>query len=257
MGLTYAKAFINSRVVKQEQLTILERSDSPKLDELAAMNLGKVSIDPAEVQHTDLLILAVKPQDIDKLFAKIRPYMHPEQIVVSIMAGVKIDTIQEGLGVTKVVRAMPNLPAQIRHGMTGFTCTDEVSRLELSIIQNLLSQTGKTLQVEHESEIDVVTAISGSGPAYIYYFMDSMMQAATEMGMNEAEAELLVLETVLGSVTLFQQQSLSCKDWISRVSSKGGTTEAAIKDFGSNSLNQKIASGLNAALNRARELGEG
>jgi len=255
MGLTYAKSFINARVVKPENLTILERSDSTKLEELKKLGIASIETEPVSIQDSDLIILAVKPQDIISLFTTIKPMITDDQIVISIMAGVTIQTIQNGLGVKKVVRAMPNLPAQIRHGMTGFTCTDEVTRLELGVVQNLLSQTGKTLQVKDEDSIDVITAISGSGPAYIYYFMESMMETARNMGMNEAEAELLVLETFLGALTLFQQQPYSCNDWIDRVSSKGGTTEAAINRFNELKLNTSIENGVKAALERARELG--
>jgi len=256
MGLTYAKAFINSSVVTKEELTIFERADSPKLNSLRTLGVATISTKPKCLRDADLIILAVKPQDIDVLFEQVKSIVQPDQIVISIMAGVTIETIRNGLSVSKIVRAMPNLPAQIRHGITGFTCTDEVTRVELGVIQNLLSQTGKTLQVSDEHVIDVITAVSGSGPAYVFYFMDSMINAAMSMGFTEAEAELLVLETFIGSVNLFQQQSLNCKEWIQRVSSRGGTTEAAILKFKDHSVNNHIHAGMEAALQRAQQLGK-
>jgi len=136
------------------------------------------------------------------------------------MAGITIDTIVEHLGVTKVIRAMPNLPAQIGVGMTAFTSTADVSRFEEQWIQNLLQTTGKAISVPNEQLIDAVTAISGSGPAYIYYFMDSMIQAASNMGLDRSVAEMMVQQTFAGAIDLFKQSSHNCKEWIDKVSSK-------------------------------------
>ena len=151
---------------------------------------------------------------------------------------------------------MPNLPAQIRMGMTAFTSTDDVTRLELVMVQNLLATTGKTLYVENENLIDAVTAISGSGPAYIFYFMDAMIESAMKMGFNHSEAELLVLQTFSGAIDLYQQSSFSCEEWIKKVASKGGTTEAALLQFNNTNLKNNIGEGMNKALERAIELGK-
>jgi pyrroline-5-carboxylate reductase len=124
------------------------------------------------------------------------------------------------------------------------------------MVQNLLNTTGKTVYVEEESFIDATTAISGSGPAYVWYFMDSMMKAAREMGFSDSEAELLVSQTFLGAVELYLATNFSCQEWIQRVASRGGTTEAALKSFGENNLNSDIISGAFAALHRAEELGK-
>jgi pyrroline-5-carboxylate reductase len=139
--------------------------------------------------------------------------------------------------------------------MTAFTATDEVTRLELVMIQNLLNTTGKTVYVEQEHMIDATTAISGSGPAYVYFFMEAMIQAAEAMGFSQSEAELLVNQTFMGALDLYSKSDLSCSEWISRVASKGGTTEAALLSFKKNALHQDIIDGANAALNRAIELG--
>ena len=126
---------------------------------------------------------------------------------------------------------MPNLPAQVGEGMTAFTSSDQVTRIELVMVQNLINTTGKSIYVENEQYIDAATAISGSGPAYVYYFMDAMIQAAGDMGFSESEAELLVSQTFIGAADLYSKSNFSCKDWIKKVSSKGGTTEAAMKSF--------------------------
>ena len=255
MGLTYAQAFLRSLVTTREQLMILEHLPE-KAVQLSELNLGTVYLDSKDcIKKADVVILAVKPQDSVALFEQIKPNTEGGQVFLSIMAGVKIKTIQDVLGVKKVIRAMPNLPAQIGQGMTAFTSADEVTRLELVMVQNLLATTGKAVYVEKEAMIDATTAISGSGPAYVYYFMDAMMQAAKQMGFSEAEAELLVVQTFTGAVDLYNKSDITCNEWIKRVASRGGTTEAALNSFIQNSLHQDIIDGTMAALKRAEELG--
>ncbi len=151
---------------------------------------------------------------------------------------------------------MPNLPAQIGMGMTAFTSSDEVTRIELVMVQNLLNTTGKTIYVEQESAIDASTAISGSGPAYVFYFMDAMIKAARAMGFSNSESELLVSQTFKGAVDLYNKNNFSCEEWIQKVASKGGTTEAALRSYIDNKVHEDIIAGANAALNRAVELGQ-
>ena len=254
MGLTFAKSFINSHVVTPEQLIILEKSQE-RAAHLKTLKIARVFDDPICVKAADLIVLAVKPQNAKDLFEEMTKYVDNDQVVLSIMAGVKIETIKKHLKLGKVIRAMPNLPAQIGLGMTGFTATDAVSRFELGAIQNLLSTTGKTLHVDNEEAIDKITAISGSGPAYMFYFLDAMITAAKEMGFNKGEAELLVVQTFKGALQLFQQNSFTCQDWINKVASKGGTTEAAIQAFNNKAVRQHIVDGANTAWKRAVELG--
>jgi pyrroline-5-carboxylate reductase len=255
MGSTYAQSFVRAHVTSKANTMILEKSPEKAL-ELATKDIGKIYGKAEDcIPLADLIILAVKPQDTTTLFANLRPLVKPSQVFLSIMAGVKIKTICDELGINKVIRAMPNLPAQIGEGMTTFTATDEVTRLELVMIQNLLNTTGKSIYVEDEKMIDATTAISGSGPAYVYFFMDAMMQAAKNMGFSDSEAELLVNQTFTGALDLYAQSDLSCSEWIQRVASKGGTTEAALQSFRKSKLHQDIINGTNAALNRAIELG--
>ena len=255
MGLTYAQSFLRSRISKKEDLMILEKSPE-KAEVLKKKDIGTIYGDPAPcIRAADLVILAVKPQDSTKLFRTIKALIDPQQVFLSIMAGVKIATIQSNLHAKKVIRAMPNLPAQIGMGMTAFTSTDEVTRIELVMVQNLLNTTGKTVYVNSEEAIDAATAISGSGPAYVFYFMQSMIEAAKDMGFNQSEAAMLVAQTFKGTVDLYQKGSISCEDWIQKVASKGGTTEAALVTWAKNDLQSAIKKGPNAAKNRARELG--
>lgn len=256
MGMTYAQSFLRSHITKKEDMMILEKSPE-KAKELSKKDIGTVYGTPdACFENADLIIFAVKPQDSNKLFETIKPMVDEQQVFLSIMAGVKMETICDALGVKKVIRAMPNLPAQIGMGMTAFTSSNEVTRIELVMVQNLLNTTGKTIYVENEDAIDASTAISGSGPAYVFYFMDSMMKAAKEMGFNESEAELLVSQTFKGAVDLYNKNNFTCAEWIAKVSSKGGTTEAAMKSYNGKELGKDIIEGAKAAFDRAVELGK-
>ncbi len=256
MGLTYAQSFLRSHITSKENMMILEKSPE-KAVELAKKDIGTVYGNAEDcIQGADLVIFAVKPQDSSGLFEYIRPLISDQQVFLSIMAGVKIETISKALNAKKIIRAMPNLPAQIGMGMTAYTSSDEVTRIELVMVQNLLNTTGKAVYVENENFIDAATAISGSGPAYVWFFMDAMMEAARGMGFSESESELLVSQTFRGAVELYSKTNFSCEEWIRRVSSRGGTTEAAMKTYRSNAVHEDIIAGAQAALDRAIELGK-
>ena len=160
------------------------------------------------------------------------------------------------LETNKVIRAMPNLPAQVGMGMTVFTSSDEVTRIELVMVQNLINTTGKSIYVNNESAIDASTAISGSGPAYVFYFMQAVIDSALKLGFTAPQAELLVSQTFKGAIDLYRKTNEDCATWIHKVSSKGGTTEAAIKSFTDDMIDKKIAYGIEEAYNRAIELGK-
>ena len=150
---------------------------------------------------------------------------------------------------------MPNIPTQIGMGMTVFTASSEVDRKELFIIQNLINTTGKSIYIEDENLLNVATAVSGSGPAYVFFFMNAMIKAAVDLGFNESEAELLVNQTFMGSVAIQNSYSLSNQEWIKKVASKGGTTEQALNIFNLKSVEENIIEAVNAANKRAIELG--
>lgn len=256
MGQTFGHGFIQTGTVSPNELYVLDRGIG-KQELVSGFSRHPIRTEPGEyIRDMDLLILCVKPQDFAALAASIKPYLHKDQIILSIMAGITVSRLQKELGIQKVVRAMPNLPSQISMGMTVFTVSEEVSRVESFTVQNLLSTTGKVLFVENEALIDSSTAISGSGPAYVFFIMQSMIDRACSMGFKESEAKMLVMQTFMGSIHLLQQDELSCEDWIRKVSSKGGTTEAALKEFTKRDLRSAFHAGLSAARNRAEELSQ-
>jgi len=256
MGLTFAQSFINSKIVDHSQMLILEKS-MKKANELKKLQIGTVFGEPGSyVEDADLIILAVKPQDTTTLFDSLRPFISDQQVILSIMAGVRISSIQENLGIKKIIRAMPNLPAQIGTGMTVFSSSNEVTRIELAMVQNLLSASGKTVYTDEELMIDAATAISGSGPAYVFYFMQGMIESAKQLGFPQSESELLTYQTFKGAIELFNKHDYTCDEWINKVTSKGGTTAAAFQSFDTQRVKKGYQEGIESAFHRAQELSQ-
>lgn len=256
MGRTYAQSFLEAHILRPGELVILEHNTEAIL-QFGQGEWGRIESKAGSyIGEQELIILAVKPQDAKQVFEAIFPFLQPEQVFLSIMAGVKMESLEKGLGSRKIVRAMPNLPAQVGMGMTAFTANEEVGRKELIAVQNLLSTTGKAIYFEDENMIDAATAISGSGPAYVYFFMNAMLDAAQKLGFTESQADVLVWQTFIGSVHMLNKKNLTCQEWINRVASKGGTTEAALGVFNEHHLHDAIVAGLQAAFIRAQELGK-
>lgn len=256
MGLTYAEGMSKSSLLGKHKIRIYD-TDPKKLQTLREQGVFNVFDNLQDCLPTsNLIFLAVKPYHTDGLFEQVKPMLSDDQIFVSLMAGVNIKSIQERLGIKKVVRTMPNLPAKVGKGVTSFTESKEVSKIELIAVRNLLDTTGTSIHVNTEKFIDASTGISGSGPAYVFYFMQSMLEAALKMGFSEYDSKVLVSNTFEGAVELFNQSDISPQSWINRVASKGGTTQAAIDSMDDNNVKQLIQDAAYAAFDRAVELGE-
>lgn len=255
MGKTYAKSFLSSRLIEANDLLILTRN-KPVLDLIVEIPIHNIQEQAGEfISKADIIILAVKPQDFSKLAIEVKPFIKQQQLILSIMAGIKISSISNLLNANKIIRSMPNLPAQIGMGITVFTASNDLDKKELFIIQNLINTTGKSVYVDNEILVDAATAISGSGPAYVYYFMQAMISSAVKMGFTLSQAELLVNQTFMGAVHLHNQSEFTCEEWIEKVASKGGTTEAALGIFKQGNVNQNIERALFEANKKAKELG--
>ena len=256
MGQSFAKSFINNFITDVENFAVLEK-DSSKFEALEKIGIKHIYQTPTEkIAEADLVVLAVKPQAFAELSVEIKDFISPEQVVLSIMAGVSIDKIKQHLGLEKIIRAMPNIAAQIGEGMSVFTSSDAVTRIELVTVQNLLESTGKNLYVANEDLIDAGTAVSGSGPAYVLYFMEAMMQAGIDLGFTKPQAEMLTYQTFKGIVEFFQNSPDDYRQLIDKIASKGGTTEAAIRFLDENKTNELIQKAVSKAYQRAKELGK-
>lgn len=256
MGLTFAEGMASSPYIKDKYLLVYDKSKDvvDALNDDKRFHLYDNLEDAVKIAH--IIFVAVKPHHCEALFKEIKPHLNEQQIIVSLMAGVTLDFIMNSTGLTKAVRAMPNLPAKVSKGVTAFTETKDVSKIEQVMIRNLLDSTGVTIHVENEAFINKSTGISGSGPAYVFYFMQSMLEAALKMGFSDYDSKVLVSNTFKGAIELFDQSNLSLEKWIDRVASKGGTTQAAIDSMEDNNVNQLIKDAAYAAFERAVELGK-
>ncbi|WP_374402173.1 pyrroline-5-carboxylate reductase [Flavobacterium sp.] len=255
MGQTYANSFMSSGFVGASDILVLNKMT---VDEKYSFGIDAVNFftEPnPKIFESDILILAVKPQDFKQLASEIKTFLNPEHVVLSVMAGISIEAMQKELGVAKIVRSMPNIPTQIGEGMTVFCASNAVDRKELFIVQNLVNTTGKSIYIDREEMLNAATAVSGSGPAYVFYFMQAMIESAVKLGFSASEAEFLVSQTFSGSVQLQNRSKLSNEAWIQRVASKGGTTEAALSIFNQLKLQEIVINGVDSANNRAIELG--
>lgn len=256
MGLTYAMGMSNSIILGKRKLQIYD-TDPLKIKQLQEENRFEVFTRLEDVlPQADMVFIAVKPYHCADLFTGMRPLVNNQQLFISLMAGVTIDSIQTGLGVQKVIRSMPNLPAQVGKGVTSYTGSTNVSRIELLTVRHLLDSTGTSIHVESEKYIDASTGISGSGPAYVFYFMQSMLEAALKMGFSDYDSKVLVSNTFEGAIELFNQSDISPEHWIDKVASKGGTTQAAIDSMDDNNVKELIKEAAYAAFDRAVELGK-
>ena len=209
----------------------------------------------SSVKDADLVILAVKPNMILETLKDVASVLKPDCLVVSVAAGITTAAMEEQLsGHAAVVRAMPNTPSVVGLGVTGISKGSNVSNEQLDLAIELFSSVGKVLVVD-ESKIDALSTISGSGPAYVFYFAEKLITAAKSLGFSEHEASLMVKETFLGSATLLATSSSSPEQLRQQVTSPNGTTMQATGRFDAADLEQVFIEATEAALARAKELG--
>lgn len=255
MGLSFSKSFLKYELIKPNDLQLITRNQNKIYKISEEFPKSKISItDEVSEIDADLIIIAVKPQDFQKAAENFKFKLKENQMILSIMAGIKIKKIQNILQHKLVVRAMPNSPTLLGMGITGYTAAEGISFSQLINIERLLNSTGRSVYLENEELLDGVTALSGSGPAYFYYIVDAMIKAGTEMGIDENLSKLFVKQTMLGAYHLINNSEKNLEDLIKDVASKGGTTEAALKTFNEKDLKEILKSGILNAEKRAKEL---
>lgn len=210
--------------------------------------------DPS-LEEASLVVWAVKPQYFQAAALPCAPHVE-RALHLSVMAGIRSDAIAHAARTQRVVRAMPNTPALIGQGITGLYARDAVNAAERCCIEQVIAPTGQLLWVSQEHDLDAVTALSGSGPAYVFYFVEAMMQAATEMGLSEAQGKQLALATFAGATSLAAASLEPPQVLRERVTSKGGTTHAALTALEADGVKAAFVKALKAAQQRARELGD-
>lgn len=253
MGATFIRAVTNAGVVEMSDLTVCEIV-SDRRDWLAGEFDGIcVTGDQAEaVSNGEVVYLSVKPQDLRSLS---RGNSTGSRLLISILAGSTIAEVQASTGAERIVRAMPNTPAQIGKGFTAWTATEGVTLEERTLVSSLLDTMGEQLYVEDESVIDKITAVSGSGPAYVFLIIEAMINAAVNIGLRPDDARRMVLQTVIGSSEFMAQSGMHPAALKDMVTSPGGTTAAGLRVLEQQGVRGAIIDAVAAAHQRAEELG--
>jgi pyrroline-5-carboxylate reductase len=216
-----------------------------------------VFADNAEaIQDADVVVLAVKPQAMKAVCEAIRPSLKPNQLVVSIAAGITCASMNNWLGAQPIVRCMPNTPALLRQGVSGLFATAQVNAEQRQQAQELLSAVGIALWLEQEQQLDAVTAVSGSGPAYFFLLIEAMTAAGVKLGLPADIAAQLTLQTALGAAHMAVASDVDAAELRRRVTSPAGTTEAAIKSFQAGGFEALVEKALGAAAHRSAEMAE-
>ncbi len=203
----------------------------------------------------DVVVLAVKPQNMPAVLAGLQYRLHESQLVISIAAGVKIKSIVQALKHSVVIRAVPNMTAHVGMGVTGWTATPEVDLQQKERARTILGSMGTEIYFEDENALDMVTAVSGSGPAYVFLFVEALISAGENIGLSHKDASTLALQTLLGSAHLLEASGKNPAELRQAVTSKGGTTESALQVLENGGFRRLIADAVEAAWRRAGELG--
>jgi pyrroline-5-carboxylate reductase len=207
------------------------------------------------LEHAATVVWAVKPQLFQQAAAPCTPFIS-QALQLSVMAGIRSDAVARVTGCARVVRCMPNTPALIGQGMTGLFARAAVSEAERAFVDSLLAPTGTALWVPRDEDLDAVTALSGSGPAYVFYVIEAMAEAGVKLGLDPAQARHMATATMAGAAALAMQSDEPPEVLRERVTSKGGTTYAAVKVLEAQGLKAMFLQAMTAAAVRAAELGD-
>lgn len=246
------------RGVPAGDLHVIDVSESIR-DKWQSKGLS-VSCEPDTSLSTHRIwVLAVKPQQLENVAMSLRPFLTDDTLVVSIAAGISLQTLSKWLGEGakpwhRVVRAMPNTPALVEKGVTGLVASSGVAVSDQQNVQNLLTAVGEVVWVESDQMIDAITALSGSGPAYVFRFIEAMVQGGLALGLDEIQAKQLTLATLFGATELAAQSTEPVSVLRERVTSKGGTTQAALDVLDQHAFVDTVSLAMRAAFERAGEL---
>ncbi len=245
---------LKSQQFAMQNITVIEL-DTDK--HAAIKQLGvKASAQLADIKKSDVIVLAIKPQQLPALAKTLVPLLK-KQLVISIAAGIRLADLSRWLGnYNTIVRAMPNTPAQIQAGVTGLYAMPDVSAKQIALADQVLSAAGTTLWLDSEEKLDAVTAISGSGPAYVFYMIEALQAAALDLGLGEVQAKQLSIATFKGASLLAHASIMPISTLREQVTSKGGTTEQGLLSLHDSKVKQAIILAAQKAYQRAKSLGD-
>jgi pyrroline-5-carboxylate reductase len=257
LGSALAKSVLRSGF-DPSQLLLIDRKPAEVATTCEVQGCEVVDRPPGEcrLESGDLLVLAVKPQDAEMACIGVRSVLCPGAVVVSVMAGVSLARLRLLLDHTMVVRAMPNLGATVGQSATVYLVPTEITPADLATIENFLSCIGPSWRVQDERLIDAATAVAGSGPAYICWLAEQMESVACELGILDSEARALVLQTLKATTSSLESSNQTFAELRARVTSRGGTTAAALTVLEQRKADEIVQDAIKAAFARAQEIGQ-
>ncbi len=259
MAEAIAKAAIRANILTPSQMIASDPSDARR-DLFQSLGIKATTSNAEVISQSNQVLIAVKPQTIPQLAAELAANLHPDHILISIMAGITITKLSNLItaagkpGPFRIVRVMPNTPLMSGEGMAGVATGPDTQPGDDSLTMSLFSSAGKAVTVK-EDLIDAITAVSGSGPAYLFFLAEAMEQAARELGLAE-HARLLTAQTLLGSAKLLLESNEAPEELRRKVTSPNGTTHAAITHMEANNLKFILVNAIKAAESRSKELGK-
>ncbi|MCX2744324.1 pyrroline-5-carboxylate reductase [Mangrovivirga sp. M17] len=256
MGLVYAKT-ISEYYHAKDRVFIVEKREE-NLKKIKSLGFSCAKDIPENFYCYQYIILAVKPQDFPSIAPSLEKNIQENQWLISIMAGISCELIKENLNHKKIIRTMPNLAIPYKEGFTGFYISSKslLTEVEKESVLELLTLGGKILEVEDENDLNAITALSGSGPAYFFYFVEQLQNAAISKGFSKDQAKMIALQTLKGALKVLENSEDTCETLIRKVSSRGGTTEAAFQVFNEKKLGENFIQGINRANERSEEFGK-
>jgi pyrroline-5-carboxylate reductase len=257
MGEAMINGLLTKKLISPEQIIAADPRENRGLELVAKYRLRATTDNNEAAEAADILVLSVKPQVLAEVMPVVRRGAHSAKLILSIIAGAKIRTIADGVANASVVRSMPNTPAQIGQGITVWTATPEVPPQQRQQAEALLGALGEQIYVDDERYLDMATALSGTGPAYIFMFMEALIDAGVHMGFSRRDSEKLVLQTMRGSVEYAAASGLHPAELRNQVTSPGGTSAEAIYYLEKGGLRTVISRAIWAAYQRSVSLGGG
>ncbi|RDW16811.1 pyrroline-5-carboxylate reductase [Oceanobacillus chungangensis] len=248
---------IRSEVVNQEQIIVTNRSNQERLEQMKNDYRVQCTTDKKEAfRYADIVVLAVKPNNVKESLESIKAYLNPNQLIISVIAGVTTESIRTKIGIdAAIVRVMPNTSASIGYSATAITAGKFASEQQVRLVESIFQSIGITTIVE-EDDMHIVTAVSGSGPAYVYYLVEAMEKAAIEAGLEKEIAYKLITQTILGAGEMLRQSGETAAGLRRKITSPAGTTEAGIKRLEEKDFQTIVIDSLKRARDRSMELGK-
>lgn len=255
MGRAIVDSFLDSKNISKSKLTIIH-PDSDKAKGLSEdYKCKRIEFSKVKLADNDILFIGLKPQKFLEISNQIATIVNSNTLIISIMAGLKTSLISKKLNLNSVVRLMPNLGVKVKKGVTGFYANQNVSNLEVDLVLSLLNKSGYVEQVKNESLLDAITAVSGSGPAFVAKFFNAYLEVSKSLGFSNESANNICFETFMGTLEYLKTTNLDPEKFIEKVKSKGGTTEAGLQELDDN-FDTAVKNAVLSANNRAKEISE-